>query len=298
MRSVFYLLLVFTLFAVSCTNRNNESDAYGNFTATEILISSETSGKVVARYVNEGENVDSGAVVFIIDTLQNYLKIKELQARKSSIEAKKSNLSAQIAVLSEQRNGLVNDVNRFRKMLSEGAASQKQIDDLSNNLKILDKQIDQVRTNYASVDAEFSAMDASIAQVNDLILRSKVNVPSSGTILESYAEAGESVAPGKSLLKLADLSTMQLKAYFSGNQLPKLSIGQEVQVLVDNGDGGERTFPGIISWISPNAEFTPKIIQTREERVSLVYAVKISVQNDGTIKINMPGEVKLSQIKK
>jgi HlyD family secretion protein len=169
MRSIFYILLVFTLFAVSCTNRNNESDAYGNFTATEILISSETSGKVVARYVNEGENVDSGAVVFIIDTLQNYFKIKELQARKSSIEAKKSNLSAQIAVLSEQRNGLVNDVNRFRKMLSEGAASQKQIDDLSNNLKRIVREAIPIAAILLPVGFFLSVLEPNATEPNALI---------------------------------------------------------------------------------------------------------------------------------
>jgi HlyD family secretion protein len=295
MRSLLYLFSGMVIIAAGCSNRDQQSDAYGNFTATEILISSETAGKVLAKLVTEGEIVDSGITAYIIDTLQNCLKKDELEARKNSVYAKETNLTAQIAVLSEQRSALVNDVDRFRKMFAEGAASQKQIDDLSNSLKIMDKQIDQVKTNYASVEAEITAMEASIAQVEDLIMRSKVKAPSNGTVLETYAETGESVAPGKFLLKLADLRTMELKAYFSGDQLSQIKIGQEVEVLVDNGKGEMRSIHGTISWISPNAEFTPKIIQTHEERVSLVYAVKISVVNDGTIKINMPGEVRIIQ---
>ena len=295
MRSVLYILSGIAIVVTGCSNRDQESDAYGNFTATEILISSETAGKVLAKMVTEGEIIDSGIKVYIIDTLQNCLKKDELEARKKSVLAKRINLTAQIAVLSEQRNALVNDVDRFRKMLAEGAASQKQIDDLLNNLKIMDKQIDQVKTNFASIEAEALAVDASIAQIKDLITRAIVKAPSNGTVLETYAETGEAVAPGRFLLKLADLRTMELKAYFSGDQLPKLKIGQVVEVLIDNGDGEMRILQGTISWISSNAEFTPKIIQTRKERVSLVYAVKINVVNDGTIKINMPGEIRITK---
>lgn len=294
MRSLLYLLTGIATIVAGCS-RDEESDAYGNFTATEIFISSETAGKVLAKLANEGENIESGATAYIIDTIQNCLKRDELVARKNSVVAKRANLNAQIAVLSEQRSALVNDVDRFRKMYAEGAASQKQLDDLTNNLKIMDKQIDQVKTNYAAVEAEISATEASIAQINDLIVRACVKAPSGGTVLETYAETGEAVAPGKFLLKLADLRTMELKAYFSGDQLPQLVIGQEVEVLVDNGNEEMRSLQGTISWISSNAEFTPKIIQTRKERVNLVYAVKIKVINDGTIKINMPGEVRITK---
>jgi HlyD family secretion protein len=293
MRSLLYLFTGITIVTAGCGNRAQESDAYGNFTATEILVSSEISGKVLAKYATEGETIDSSVVAYVIDTLQNKLKKHELIARKKSILAKKDNLSAQVAVLQEQKAALERDLTRFSKMFEEGAASQKQIDDISNNLAVIQKQIEQIRTNYASVEAEASAMDASIAQVEDLIKRAVIRAPSSGTVLETYAEVGESVIPGKYLFKMANLNEMELKAYFSGNQLAQLKVGQEVEVRIDNGNDGIRTTKGIVSWISENAEFTPKIIQTREERVNLVYAVKITVKNDGTIKINMPGEVRI-----
>jgi HlyD family secretion protein len=294
MRSILSLLAGIVIVASGCS-RDQESDAYGNFTATEILVSSETAGKVMTKLVVEGDVIDSGKIAYIIDTLQNCLKRDELEARKNSVIAKKTNLNAQIAVLSEQRSSLSNDLNRFRKMLTEGAASQKQIDDLTNNIKVMDKQIEQVKTNYSAIEAEVEATEASRAQINDQINRAYVRVPLSGTILETYAETGETVTPGKYLLKLADLRTMELKAYFSGDQLPELKLGQEVEVLIDKGNAAMRPMSGTISWISSNAEFTPKIIQTRKERVSLVYAVKINVVNDGTIKINMPGEVRIKK---
>jgi HlyD family secretion protein len=297
MRSTVFILTGIALVIVyaGCNRSAQESDAFGNFTATEILVSSEISGKVISKYAEEGETVDSGAVVYIIDTLQNCLKKDELMARKKSVLSKKSNLTAQIEVLAEQHNALKRDLDRFRNMYEEGAASQKQIDDLENNLTVIEKQIEQVRTNYSAIEAEALAMDASIAQVGDLIKRAVVCAPGNGTILETYAEKGETATPGKFLFKLADLRSMELKAYFSGSQLPLLKIGQEVDVLIDHGRDEIHSLKGTVSWISANAEFTPKIIQTREERVSQVYAVKISVNNDGTIKINMPGEVKIIQ---
>ncbi len=293
MKSLLYLFAACIVIASGCSKRDQESDAYGNFTATEILVSSEIAGKVLVKNVMEGETIDSLSIAYIIDTLQNSLKKDGLIASKKSVAAKKTNLSAQIAVLQEQNISLEQDFKRFSKMFKEGAASQKQVDDISNNLKVLEKQIEQVRSNYASVDAEISAMNASIAQVEDLIKRAVVCAPSAGTVLETYAEAGESVTPGKYLFKLANLKQMELRAYFSGNQLTQIKTGQEVEIRVDNGTDGIRTMKGIISWISEDAEFTPKIIQTREERVNLVYAVKIMVKNDGSIKINMPGEVKI-----
>ena len=292
-----YLPFILTgiLGIASGCNHDQESDAYGNFIATEILISTETAGKIVANLIEEGQTVDSGAIAYVIDTLQNFLKRNELIARKNSVQSKKPNLAAQIDILKEQRSALLQDLDRFQKMFEEGAVSQKQIDDLRNSINILDKQIDQVGTNYITIENEAVAMEASIAQVEDLMKRSVVRVPWQGTILETYAETGEAAIPGKFLFKLADLKTMELKAYFSGNQLSRIRIGQEVEVIVDNGDDDVRSLTGVVSWISPNAEFTPKIIQTREERVSQVYAVRIRVTNDGTIKINMPGEVRLAE---
>lgn len=280
------------LFA-SCASNENTSDAYGNFISTEIIVSAETAGKVLSKNFEEGNLVKSGDLVFVIDTLQSVLKKAELLARRNAILAKRINVQAQIAVLEEQRKSLNADRTRFKNMLSEGAVSQKQLDDLENNLLVLEKQIDQVKTNFTAIGAEVSAINASLAQVEDMISRAHIKAPAKGTILETYAERGESVAQGKPLFKLSDLSSMEMKAYFSGNQLAKLQIGEAVVVLVDDGEGGQASYPGTISWIASNAEFTPKIIQTREERVNLTYAVKIKVENDGFIKINMPGEVQL-----
>ncbi len=287
------ILLALTAIMINACNNDDESDAYGNFSAIEILLSSETNGTIIKKNVSEGEVVDSGKLAYVIDTMQNHLKIRELYARRNSILSKKANIAAQIAVLEEQKKAVQEDMDRIEKMLKDGAASKKQQDDLKNNLQILEKQIIQVKTNYSGIDAEVAALEANIDQVEDVTERAMVRVPVSGTILNTYAEIGETVAMGKPLLKMANMDEMELKAYFSGDQLPLLRIGEQVVVLTDDGTGGFQKLEGKISSIASNAEFTPKIIQTRKERVNLVYAVKISVKNNGTLKINMPGEVKL-----
>jgi HlyD family secretion protein len=288
-------VFVFSLFilVVGCKNNKDQTDAYGNFSATEILVSAETSGRIIDKLIEEGDKIKAGDVTYIIDTIQNSLKRDELIARKNSILAKTSNFNAQVDVLTQQKISLEADLGRFSKMLKDGAATQKQYDDLTNQLEVINKQIGQVKTNFSGISAEVKATEAQIAQINDMISRSVVKSLISGTILETYAEKSENISAGKPLFKIADLEVMDLKAYFSGNQLVSLKTGNKVTVLVDNGKGGFQKMEGIISWISSEAEFTPKIIQTREERVNLVYAVKIRVKNDGTLKINMPGEVKL-----
>jgi len=293
MRKISIVLAVIAIIFNACNNGNEESDAFGNFSATEILLSSEANGKILIKNVSEGDIIDSGTLAYVIDTVQNHFKKLELNARKNSVLAKKSNVAAQIAVLEEQKKAVNEDLKRVEKMLKEGAASKKQWDDLNNKLQIMEKQIIQVKTNYSSIDAEVIALEAAIDQVTESIERASVHTPVEGTILNTYAELGETVAMGKPLLKIADLDEMELKAYFSGDQLPLLNIGAKVEVLADDGAGGFQKLEGKISSIASNAEFTPKIIQTREERVNLVYAVKISVKNNGTLKINMPGEVKL-----
>lgn len=292
MKTVYIISIVLIVLLTGCNN-NDKADAYGNFTSTEIIISAETPGKILVKNAEEGDKVTEGQLIYIIDTLQNSLKYTELLKRKNSISAKTSNFSAQIEIFEQQKKSLEADQQRISAMIKDGAATKKQLDDLTNQLSVIDKQIHQVGTNFASVKAEIESIDAQISQMEDIINRSKVKSPTKGTVLETYAEKGESVATGKSLFKIADLDEMELKAYFSGNQLPLLKIGSTVKVMVDNGEGGIAHYDGVISWISSESEFTPKIIQTREERVNLVYAVKIRVKNDGMLKINMPGEVKL-----
>jgi len=292
MRTLYLTSMTLLVILVGCNNKE-KADAYGNFTSTEIIISAETSGKVLVKNVNEGDKIAEGDLIYVIDTLQNNLKHTELIKRKNSIVSKTSNFLAQIDVFQQQKKSLEADQTRITAMIKDGAATMKQLDDITNQLRIIDKQIQHVSTNFASVRAEIESIDAQIAQISDIIERSKVKSPINGTILETYAEKGESILAGKPLFKVADLEEMELKAYFSGNQLPRLKIGNTVKVMVDDGKGGIADYDGTISWISSESEFTPKIIQTREERVNMVYAVKIRVKNDGSLKINMPGEVKL-----
>lgn len=288
---IYYILIASLLF--SCNKKERVSDAYGNFTATEIIISAESPGKVLIKNFSDGDLVTEGSIVYITDTLQSHLKKNELRARKKGIAARRANIKAQLAVLEEQKKALEVDYQRIKRMLEEGAAPEKQYDDLQNKLQILVKQMQQVHTTFMALDAEAEAVEASLEQLIDLLERSKVKSPSAGTILQTYAEVGESVIPGKPLFKLADLSTMELKAYFSGNQLARLKLSDTVEVLTDNGKGGLDSHVGTITWIASDAEFTPKIIQTREERINLVYGVKIRVINDGSIRINMPAEVRM-----
>jgi HlyD family secretion protein len=292
MKTVYLTSLALFVTLTGCNNKE-KTDAYGNFTSTEIIVSAESSGKVLVKNTEEGDKIGEGDLIYVIDTLQNSLKRTELDKRKNSIISKTSNFSAQIEVFQQQKKSMETDQIRIKAMIQDGAATKKQLDDITNQLSIIDKQIRQVGTNFAGVQAEIESIDAQIAQISDIIERSKVKSPVKGTILETYAEKGESISAGKPLFKVADLDVMELKAYFSGNQLPLLKIGSTVKVMVDNGEGGIANYEGIISWISSESEFTPKIIQTREERINLVYAVKIRVKNDGSLKINMPGEVKL-----
>ncbi|MBN1952652.1 MAG: HlyD family efflux transporter periplasmic adaptor subunit [Bacteroidales bacterium] len=292
MKYVIYSLLLLML--VSCKNGGDEADAYGNFQAVEILISSESAGKILAKHIREGDQIKAGQLAYLVDTTQVYLKRVELEARKRAVFTKKLNLNAQVSVLKEQKTALDRDIARLEKMLKEGASSQKQVDDLHTQYAVLTKQIQQVESNFSGITAEAEAIDAGILQVEDQLSRARVIVPINGSILETYAEQGESVAPGKPLFKVANLDTLEMKAYFSAKQLTSVKLGQEVKVLVDNDSGGMKTLKGKVCWIASNAEFTPKIIQTKEERVNLVYAVKIRVPNDGSLRINMPGEVKVN----
>ena len=290
---VLSIFIIIAIAAQGCGRNKQLSDAYGNFTAVEITVSAETSGKVLSKNIEEGNRIDKGFVSYRIDSIQTYLKKQELLARCRGVAAKRISIQAQISVLKEQERAVKTDLDRFEKLLPEDAVSQKQVDDLENNLLVLQKQIDQVNTNFIAINAEVESIDAGIKQADDMLRRTSVSSPISGVVLETYAEEGETVVQGKPLFKIADLDTMKLKAYFSAKQLAKLKLGDAVKVLTDDGQGGLREYDGQIRWIASDAEFTPKIIQTREERVNLVYAVNIYVVNDGLIRINMPGEVRL-----
>jgi HlyD family secretion protein len=293
MKTLKYSILFILPVIVSCNNNSKTANAYGNFQAVEVIVSAETSGPVIAANIDEGTQIKKGDLAMQIDSVQYALKVNELGAKIKATSAKRSNINAQAAVYEQQKQVALKDLERIKKMFADGAATQKQLDDLNGQIEVINRQISSVQSNLEGINAEVSALEAGIAQSKDMLARTKVIAPISGTILEKYAEAGEMAAPGKALFKIADLDNMELKAYVSALQLPSIKIGQTVKVSIDDTDGKLIDYQGTISWISDEAEFTPKNIQTREERVSQVYAIKVVVKNDGKIKINMPAEVRL-----
>ncbi|MBN1117565.1 MAG: HlyD family efflux transporter periplasmic adaptor subunit [Bacteroidales bacterium] len=295
-RILFYSLFVATILVSACNSNNHKADAYGNFQATEIFITSEVPGRIVNVLFDEGEKGTTGQLAVEIDSVQYMLKVDELESKKQAALAKKANVLAQVSVYEKQKTLLEKDVERISNMLKDGAATQKQFDDLTGQIDILDRQINLVKTNLASIQAEVKAFEAGIAQAKDMLRRTKIYLPSNGTIIEKYAETGEVTGAGKAILKLAKLEEMELKAYVSEQQLSALKTGQELTVSIDNLEGDLTHYRGFISWISSEAEFTPKNIQTKEERLSQVYAIKVKVKNDGLIKINMPGEIRFNQV--
>lgn len=284
------ILLILTWLS-SCKNDNNLSDAYGNFEAVQVTVSAESAGKIHFLRVEEGSQPDSGAIVAVIDTTDLYLKKLQLQAQKQSVAVRKSSIESQVAVQQQQKANLLVEKNRLTRLIADKAATPKQLDDVNGAIDLVDKQVENINTQFAGVNDEINVIDRQIAQVNESIRKCYVRNPVKGTVLSKYAEAGEVAAPGRALYKIADLSVMELKVYISGTQLPAIKEGQQVEVLIDKDAKTNRKLTGVVSWISPKAEFTPKIIQTKEERVNLVYGVKIRVPNDGSLKIAMPAEV-------
>jgi HlyD family secretion protein len=284
------LIIIAAVILTGCNNKADQADAFGNFEATEVIVSAETSGRILRFEVTEGSEIDKGSEIALIDTTLFHLQKAEINAGMASVRTHISTMSAQNDILNQQIDNLNVNIARIENMLKEDAATKKQYDDLTGQVAVLQKQIAANNTQKASIAAELSVYESKKATLNEQITRSSVKSPLKGTIIEKYSEAGEITAAGKSLVKIADLSMMKLKVYISGAQLGSLKIGKECTVRIDNGKKGYNSFPGTISYISGKAEFTPKIIQTKEERVTLVYAVTIDVKNDGTMKSGMPGE--------
>jgi HlyD family secretion protein len=289
MRTLLLLSLIIILGA--CSNNKTKSDAFGNFETIEVIISSENSGKILSTAFTEGEKVNKGDVMAITDTVNLVLQRNQLLAQKESILAQKTGIYASIAVSDQQITNVQKDQVRFKKMLAEGAATPKQMDDIDGQIALTGKQKKAYSAQISTIEKNAEAIDAQIAVLNDKINTSVVKSPISGIILEKYAETGELASPGKSLYKLANMDTLILRVYVSGPQLIQVKAGKQVKVMIDGIDGIKET-AGTVEWISPEAEFTPKIIQTREERVKLVYAAKVRVPNDGSLKLGMPGEIK------
>ncbi|WP_319589478.1 HlyD family efflux transporter periplasmic adaptor subunit [uncultured Draconibacterium sp.] len=290
MKKIIYIISLPLLF-MACQSDNDTADAYGNFEAETVIVSAETPGKILELNVDKGDKIEAGFSTALIDTVQLHLQLLQLDAQQTAVIAKRQSIQSQIAVFEEQKTNLKINEERIQKMLKDGAATQKQLDDIQGQISVIDKQIANTKTQFTLISKEQEVLEAQKASLSDQLSRCNIKSPVSGTILETYAEQGELTTAGKALFKIADISELELKVYVSGAQLPHVKLGQQIDIMVDQNATENQHFSGTITWISSEAEFTPKIIQTKEERVKLVYAVKVTVKNDGTLKIGMPGEV-------
>ena len=273
-----------TVVLAACGN-GGDFDATGTFEATEVLVSAETAGRILSFDVEEGDTLSAGTQVGAIDTVQLYLQKLQLERQRASVHSNRPDISKQAAALRGQIAQQETERRRVENLLKDGAATPKQLDALLSTLK----------NNTSSIDENASAIDLQIAQVEDRLSKCRVVSPIDGSVLVKYSEAGELAATGKPLMKVADMDRLYLRAYFTSDQLSDLSVGQEVTVVADFGGDKQREYPGRITWIASESEFTPKSIQTRDTRANLVYAVKIAVENDGLLKIGLYGEVRLPQ---
>ncbi|WOD42982.1 HlyD family secretion protein [Hwangdonia lutea] len=289
-------ILVLSIIAISlfsCNKDNGKADGYGNFEATEITISAENNGKLMQFNVNEGDVLTKEQFIGYIDTIPLSLKREQLQVSKAIISSKSKGVLSQISVLNAKLKTANTNKTRVKNLIKDNAGTQKQLDDIQGEINVIKNQIRSVEIQNAPVVNELKAIDVQLKQIDDQIEKSKIVNPVSGTVLTKYAEPNEITAFGKPLYKIADLRTMQLRVYVSETQLANIKIGQEVSIKIDDAET-MKSYNGTISWIASEAEFTPKIIQTKEERVALVYAVKIDVSNDGSLKIGMPAELWLN----
>ena len=309
MKPLYFSFVALALLALSCQRSAPKADAYGNFEADELIVGAEASGKIIQFSVEEAQTLNAGTVVGRIDSTQLVLKIAQLKANIRAVAAKSPAISAQLAVFEKQLNAnkqqlatLQREKQRIENLLKKDAAVPKQLDDLNAQIEQVQRQMDVVTEQRSASDAnlntqkngllaEILPLQDQIAQIEDQIAKCKIVNPIDGTVLTKLVEAGEVTSFGKPLYKIANLQQIILRAYVAGDQLGSIKVGQEVKVSIDGPDNSLRDFTGKISWVSSKAEFTPKIIQTKDERVNLVYAIKIMVPNDGTLKIGMPAEV-------
>ena len=275
---------------ISCNSDTNKADGYGNFEAIETTISAESNGKIIQFNIEEGKTLQKGEKVGHIDTIQLALKKELLIVSKDVIFSKSKGVLSQISVLKAQLKTANISKTRIENLLKENAGTQKQLDDINGKIDVINQQIKSIEIQNLPIVNELKNIDVQLKQVEDQIKKSVITNPVNGTVLVKYTEPNEITLFGKPLYKIADLSTMQLRVYVSENQLSNIKIGQKVTVKIDQ-NNTMKNYTGIISWIASEAEFTPKIIQTKEERVNLVYAVKIDVKNDESLKIGMPAEM-------
>ncbi len=291
-----FVYIAITLLMVSCGEKS-EFDAQGTFEATEVIVSSEANGRIISFNIEEGNMVDANTIIGTIDSVQLYLQRKQLEAQQSALLASRPDIKKQVSSLKEEIAKQKVELKRIGNMLRDGAATQKQYDDIEAHIRILEGKLDATLStltkNASTIDDNSAALEAQISALDDRIEKCKIVSPINGTILVKYAEAGELAPVGKPLMKVADLENIYLRAYFTSNQLAGIKLGDNVTVIADFGEDNRYEYDGKITWISAESEFTPKTIQTKESRSNLVYAVKIAVKNDGRIKIGLSGEVKL-----
>lgn len=283
-------ILLTAIILISCNKNNEKADAYGNFEATEITVSSESNGKIEFLNVEEGAQLKKGSLVGLIDTLQLHYNREQLKASIETVQSKSTSVLSQINVLNEQLKTAKIEQTRIQNMYAENAATKRQIDEIDGKVKVIEKQISSVQTQNTPILNEIKSIKVQIEKLDDQIKKSKITNPVDGTVLTKYAEPSEITAFGKPLYKIANLNEMELRVYVTETQLAQIKIGQKVTVAID-ADNDTKKYEGNITWISAQAEFTPKVIQTKEERANLVYAVKVAVKNDGSLKIGMPAEV-------
>lgn len=293
-RSFAYPLLV--LLAASCVEGNKAYDASGVFESTEVTVSAEGNGKILSLDLQEGDRLEARQIVGCIDTVQLHLSEVQLEASRRAVGSGRLDISRQIAALESQIGKQRQELDRFTKLEKAGASNRKQVEDIQAQIETLERQLaaqeESLNSSNRNVSGQADALEAQIEQIRDRIRKCVITSPVAGTVLAKYSEAGEFAALGRALFKVADIDNIRLRAYITADQLTTLKLGQQVRVFADQGSSGRKEYAGTLIWISDKAEFTPKTIQTRDERANLVYAVKIAVENDGLIKLGMYGDIK------
>lgn len=290
--------LLFGIAAVltACNSGDKEYDATGTFEATETTVAAEQAGTLLTFSLEEGDNIEAGTEVGLIDTTQLWLKISQTEASKAVYQSQKPDQEKQIAATRQQLAKARTEQQRYKELVADGAAPSKMLDDASSQVLVLQRQLDAqvsaLQTSTNALSRQMDAADVQVRQLRDQLLKCHIKSPASGTVLEKYVERGEYVTPGKPLFKIGDVRHMYLRAYITSAQLKNVKTGQKVKVFADYGGGQKKEYVGTVTWISSRSEFTPKTILTDDERADLVYAVKIAVRNDGYVKIGMYGEVR------
>lgn len=291
------LATIVSIFLVSCSNSDGDVDASGTFETTEIIVSTESMGKIMQLNVEEGQQLNFNQRVGYIDTTQLYLKKLQLVASKKALQSRRPDIQKQIAALEQQIETAKTERKRVENLVKAEASTTKQLDDANAQIKVLEKQLEATKSSLEntsnSILGDNEALQIQIGQIEDQLQKCYITSPISGVVLTKYAEQGELATPGKALFKIGDVTNMILRAYVTSDQLTQIALGQKVKVYADYGED-RKEYEGVVSWISSKSEFTPKTIQTRDERANLVYAVKINIKNDGLLKIGMYGNVKFN----